>query len=57
MGPAGQYWPLLIAVFVGGQLGSMFGMRFLTPRLLRTLTALLVGYVAVRLLWQSWGMA
>jgi len=55
--PASEYWPLLIAVFVGGQLGSMFGMKFLTPRLLRTLTALLVGYAAIRLLWQGWGLS
>lgn len=54
-GPATEFWPLMLAVFVGGQLGSMFGMRFLTPRLLRTLTALLVGYAAIRLLWQGWG--
>jgi uncharacterized protein len=56
VGPASDYWPLLIAVFVGGQLGSMMGMKFLTPRLLRTLTALLVGYAAIRLLWQGWGL-
>jgi uncharacterized protein len=55
-GPVAQYWPLLIAVFVGGQLGSMMGMRFFTPKLLRTLTALLVGYAAVRLLWQGIGL-
>lgn len=55
-GPASQYWPLLVAVLVGGQIGSMLGMRFLTPRLLRTLTALLVGYAAIRLLWQGWGL-
>ncbi|HPV67384.1 sulfite exporter TauE/SafE family protein [Sphingorhabdus lacus] len=54
--PAGQYWPLLIAVFVGGQIGSMLGMKILTPRLLKTLTALLVGYAALRLLWQGWGL-
>jgi uncharacterized protein len=53
--PATEYWPLMIAVFVGGQLGNMLGMRFLTPRLLRTMTALLVGYAAIRLLWQGWG--
>jgi uncharacterized protein len=54
--PASEYWPLLLAVLVGGQLGSMLGMRFLTPRLLRSLTALLVGYAAIRLLWQGWGL-
>ena len=55
-GPVSEFWPLLIAVFIGGQLGSLFGMKFLTPRLLRTLTALLVGYAAIRLLWQGWGL-
>lgn len=55
-GPVSGYWPLLTAVFVGGQLGSLLGMKFLTPRLLRTLTALLVGYAAIRLLWQGWGL-
>jgi uncharacterized protein len=52
--PAEQYWPLLIAVLIGGQVGSIMGLRLFTPRVLRTGTALLVGYVAVRLLWQSW---
>jgi uncharacterized protein len=51
--PLSDYWPLLIAVLVGGQLGSIMGLRFFSPRILRTGTALLVGYVAVRLLWQS----
>jgi uncharacterized membrane protein YfcA len=55
-GPVLEFWPLLLAVFVGGQLGSMLGMRVLTPRLLRILTALLVGYAAIRLLWQGWGL-
>jgi uncharacterized membrane protein YfcA len=52
-----QYGLLLGAVLVGGQLGSLFGMRYLSPRLLRTVTALLVGYAAVRLLWQAYGSA
>jgi uncharacterized membrane protein YfcA len=50
-----SYWPLMIAVFIGGQFGSMLGLRFFTPRILRMMTALLVGYVAVRLLGQSLG--
>ena len=54
--PAADYWPLMVAVLVGGQLGSMMGMRYLTPQLLRTMTALLVGYAALRLLWQGWGL-
>jgi uncharacterized membrane protein YfcA len=55
--PAMQYGLLLGAVLVGGQLGSLFGMRYLSPQLLRTLTALLVGYAALRLLWQAYGSA
>ena len=53
--PALQYGLLLGAVLVGGQLGSLFGMRYLSPRLLRVLTASLVGYAALRLLWQAHG--
>jgi uncharacterized protein len=54
--PLSGYWPLLLAVLIGGQLGSLLGLRFFSPRLLRTMTALLVGYVAVRLLWQAIGI-
>ena len=53
---ASGYWPLLAAVLVGGQVGSIIGLRLLSPVLLRSLTALLVGYVAVRLLIQGWGL-
>lgn len=55
-GPATEYWSLMLAVLIGGQFGSMMGMRYLTPQLLRTMTALLVGYAAIRLLWQGWGL-
>ncbi len=51
--PLWGYWPFLLAVLIGGQLGGMMGLRFFSPRLLRSMTALLVGYVAVRLLWQA----
>ena len=54
MNPAAEYWPLMLAVLVGGQIGSYFGLRLLSPVWLRRLTALLVGYVAIRLLWQGW---
>ena len=54
--PTAEYWSLLLAVLVGGQIGSFLGMRWLTPRLLRTLTALLVGYASIRLLAQGWGL-
>lgn len=48
------YWPLMLAVLIGGQIGSILGLRLLSPLLLRRLTAVLVGYVAVRLLIQGW---
>jgi uncharacterized membrane protein YfcA len=52
-GPATEFWSLMLAVLAGGQIGGMLGLRFFTPRILRTMTALLVGYVAIRLLAQS----
>lgn len=51
--PAATFWPLLFAVLVGGQLGSMIGIKLFSPILLRRITALLVAYAAVRLLGQS----
>lgn len=45
-----EYWPLVLAVLLGGQLGSYLGLRLLSPLWLRRLTAILVAYVAVRLL-------
>ena len=46
----GASLPLLIAVVIGGQIGSLLATRFLSPRWIRWLTALLVGVVGVRLL-------
>jgi uncharacterized membrane protein YfcA len=45
-----EYWPLMLAVLAGGQLGSTLGLRILPPKYIRWLTALVVGYVAIRLL-------
>jgi uncharacterized protein len=50
---ASEYWPLMLAVLVGGQLGSVIGLRLVPPAYLRWITAALVGYVAARLLWQG----
>ena len=47
------YWPLLLAVLIGGQIGSHIGIRLFSPILLRRMTALLVGYAAIRLLLQA----
>jgi uncharacterized protein len=48
-----SYWPMMVAVLVGGQIGGMLGLRLFTPRIMRTTTAVLVGYVAIRLIGQS----
>jgi len=42
--------PLLIAVVIGGQIGSWLALRFLSARAIRWLTAGLTGWVGVRLL-------
>ena len=48
-----SYWPMMVAVLIGGQIGGILGLRLFSPRILRTTTAVLVGYVAVRLIGQS----
>ena len=50
---AADYWPMMVAVLVGGHIGGTLGIRFFSPRLLKAITAILVGYVAVRLIGQS----
>jgi uncharacterized membrane protein YfcA len=51
-GPLAEYWPLLLAVLVGGQIGSHMGVKILPVGILRGLTALLVGYVALTILYK-----
>jgi len=45
------YWPLALAVLIGGQLGSHVGIRVLPAAWVRRVTALLILYVSVRLLF------
>lgn len=49
---AAAYWPLALAVLVGGQLGTHLGLRLLSEAWIRRVTAVLVLYVATRLIWQ-----
>jgi uncharacterized protein len=49
------YWPLAIAVLIGGQIGSRAGIQILPPALLRRLTALLIIFAAAYLLWKTFG--
>jgi hypothetical protein len=46
----GASLPLLVAVVIGGQIGSLLAARLLPARWIRWLTAVLVGVVGVRLL-------
>ena len=43
--------PLMIAVVIGGQIGSMLALRMFTPQFIRWLTAALTSWVGVRLLF------
>ena len=54
LNPATEYWPLMLGVLIGGQIGSYLGLKLMSPIWLRRVTALLVGYVAIRLLWQGY---
>ena len=50
-----DYWPLFLAVLIGGQLGSYFASKALPETWIRRLTALLILYVAIRILVQQFG--
>ncbi len=47
-----HYWPLAIAVFIGGQIGSFASLKLLSQTLIRRATAVLILYVAAQLLWK-----
>ena len=44
-----NYWPLFVAVLIGGQIGSNLNIKFLSNRILAMTTSLLVIFVAVRM--------
>ena len=44
-----NYYPLFLAVLIGGQIGNFLNMKFLSNRLLAILTSLLVIFVAIRI--------
>ncbi len=48
-----EYWPLFIAVLIGGQIGSALGSTWLNPKWVRLITAALILLVALRLLARS----
>ncbi|HEY5776504.1 MAG TPA: sulfite exporter TauE/SafE family protein [Xanthomonadales bacterium] len=52
-----QAWPLFIAVVIGGQIGSHLGAYHLPENWIKRLTAVLMLYVAVRLIWRWAGLS
>lgn len=48
-----SYWPLFVAVFIGGQIGSFLASKALPEIWIKRLTALLILYVAMRILVQQ----
>ena len=46
-----EYWPVFIAVLVGGQIGSRLSSTRLSPQFIQQLTAALVLYVSLRIGW------
>jgi uncharacterized membrane protein YfcA len=50
-----DYWPLGLAVLVGGQIGSRLSAEALSGRVVKRMTAVLILYVAGRLLYMSFG--
>ena len=51
---ASEFWPLPIVVLIGGQIGSWLGAGKLKSNWMQMGTAILILYVAARLLWK-WG--
>ena len=49
------YWPLALAVTIGGQIGSFAGTKVLSPTLVKRATGVLILYVAGQLVWKLVG--
>ena len=43
------YWPLFLTVLIGGQIGSLLNIKFLSNKILALLTSFLVIFVAIRM--------
>ena len=44
-----NYWYLLVAVFIGGQIGNFLNLKIFPTRILALVTSLLVLFVSVRM--------
>jgi uncharacterized protein len=47
------YWPLALAVLIGGQIGSLMGIKLLSEMLVRRATGVLIVVIATQLLWKT----
>jgi uncharacterized protein len=48
-----DFWPLLVAVLIGGQIGTHTGIRLFSEPAVRRATGILILYVAGQLLWKT----
>lgn len=46
-----DYWPMMLAVLLGGQLGSILGHQKIPQRKIEVLTSYLILFVSTRILW------
>ena len=44
-----NFWPLFVAVLIGGQIGNFLNIKFLSGKTLATITSLLVMFVAIKM--------
>jgi uncharacterized membrane protein YfcA len=44
-----DYWPLFVAVLIGGQIGNMLNLKFFSSKILALITSILVIFVAIRM--------
>jgi len=51
--PLVEFWPLVVAVLIGGQIGTHAGIRVFSEPMVRRATAVLILYVAGQLLWKT----
>ncbi len=47
-------WPLLLAVFVGGQIGSRLGVKVFNPVTIKRITAILIFIAGGNIIYQNW---
>ena len=51
-----NYWFLVLAVFIGGQLGNFLNLEIISSRVLVLITSLLVIFVAIRLAFEIFNL-